>query len=77
MESNNSLDETTQDWKTRVMVIGGIPGALAGVGGAYLLIQNAERSGNQVKVSPGDGIKIGVLLMGLLRQVAELGDSSK
>ena len=77
MKNNNSSDATSQDWKTRVMLIGGILGALAGVGAAYLLIQNAERSGKQLKVSPGDGVKLGVLLMGLMRQVAELGDSGK
>ena len=77
MKNNNSSDATAQDWKTRVMLIGGILGALAGVGAAYLLIQNAERSGKQLKVSPGDGVKLGVLLMGLMRQVAELGDSGK
>jgi hypothetical protein len=74
MEKYDDSEETAQDWRTKVMVVGGILGALAGVGGAYLLIQNAERSGRQVKVSPGDGVKLGVLLMGLLRQVAELGD---
>ena len=77
MKNNNSSDATAQDWKTRVMLIGGILGALAGVGAAYLLIQNAERSGKQLKGSPGDGVKLGVLLMGLMRQVAELGDSGK
>ncbi|HJW90849.1 MAG TPA: hypothetical protein VJ436_09440 [Anaerolineales bacterium] len=77
MKNNNSSDATAQDWKTRVMLIGGILGALAGVGAAYLLIQNTERSGKQLKVSPGDGVKLGVLLMGLMRQVAELGDSGK
>jgi hypothetical protein len=74
MDQYDVSEDNAQDWRTRVMVIGGILGALAGVGGAYLLIQNAERSGRQVKVSPGDGVKLGVLLMGLLRQVAELGD---
>jgi hypothetical protein len=60
------------DWKTKTLIAGVILGALVGLGGAYLLIQNAEREGNTVSIDAGDGVKLGLLLMGTLRQVASL-----
>jgi hypothetical protein len=47
---------------------------LIGVGGAYLLIQNAEKQGNVVSVTAGDGVKLGLMVLGVLRQVAALGE---
>jgi hypothetical protein len=67
------LDQTSA-WRTKTMVVGAVIGALAGLGAAYLLIQNTERRGADLKITAGDGVKLGLLLMGLLRHVAELGD---
>lgn len=60
------------DWKTKTLVIGTLIGALVGLGGAYLLIQSAEKRGEKFSVSPGEGLKLGLLVMGLLRQIAQL-----
>jgi hypothetical protein len=70
---NEEQSQNTESWKTKALIIGAIIGAVVGLGGAYLLIQNAERKGNTVSVTAGDGVKLGLLVMGLLRQVAELG----
>ena len=64
--------ENTQ-WTTQVLVIGAVVGALTGLGGAYLLIQRARRRSEP----PREGLRLGLLLMGLLRQVAMLGDDEK
>lgn len=61
------------DWKVKTLIAGVVLGALVGLGGAYLLIQNAEREGNTVSIDAGDGVKLGLLVMGTLRQVASLG----
>jgi ABC-type Mn2+/Zn2+ transport system permease subunit len=75
MENAGNADEVkaTESWKTKALIIGAIIGAVVGLGGAYLLVQNAEKKGHTVSVSAGDGVKLGLLVMGLLRQVAELG----
>jgi hypothetical protein len=67
------IDQDT-GWRTRTMVIGAVIGALVGAGGAYLLIQSTEKSGGELNITAGDGVRLSLLLMGLLRQVAELGE---
>ena len=74
MSTSVDMDQTANNWKTKTMVIGAVLGALIGVGGAYLLIQNAEKQGNVVSVNAGDGVKLGLMVMGVLRQVAALGE---
>jgi hypothetical protein len=72
MSTTVDMDQTG-DWKVKTLIAGVVLGALVGLGGAYLLIQNAEREGNTVSIDAGDGVKLGLLVMGTLRQVASLG----
>jgi len=61
--------------KNRTLVIGALAGAFTGLVAAMLLHRRAEQSGNDTAiVTPGDGMKIGVLVFGLLRAIASLGD---
>ncbi len=43
-----------------------------GVGIAYLLVQRAEEQGGEVRLSPGESVRLGLSLLGLLRQVTDL-----
>jgi len=58
----------------KVVLVGGVIGALTGVGVALLLLQRADRRGEAVRVSSGEGLRLGVLLLGVLREIAQLGD---
>ncbi len=61
--------------KNRTLVIGALAGAFTGLVAAMLLHRRAEQSGNGAAiVTAGDGMKIGVLVFGLLRAIASLGD---
>ena len=62
-----------ENWKARAILVGGVFGALFGVGMAYLLTQRAEREGGQLKLGAGEGIRLGLLLLGLMKSVSELG----
>ncbi len=56
------------------LIIGAVIGALTGVGAAYLLVQRANRNENEVSVTTGEGLRLGLLILGLLRSIAALGD---
>jgi hypothetical protein len=61
-------------WTTQVLVIGAIVGALTGLGGAYLLIQRAKNRNETPSLDAKEGLRLGLLVFGLLRQVAMLGE---
>lgn len=73
MLTNEQNPNQEDQWKMKVLLIGGVLGAMTGLLGAYLLIQNAERRAMTPELSAGEGVKLGVLVLGLLRQVAQLG----
>jgi high-affinity Fe2+/Pb2+ permease len=69
---NESMEITTTDnWKPRALVIGGVVGAAVGIAAAYLLVQRSKGDGAS-KFSVGEGVKIGVLVFGLLRSITNL-----
>lgn len=77
MNNNNNDDEKT-NWRTRVLVAGIVLGALVGAGAAYLYIQRSgDNPSEQPKFTTGDGVRLGLLVLGLLRSVAELGEGQK
>jgi hypothetical protein len=48
-------------------------GAMVGLAGAFMLVQNAEKRNVQnVSISTGEGFRLGVLVFGLLRQISTL-----
>jgi hypothetical protein len=67
-ENNNNKES----WKTKSLLLGAVIGMLTGLGGAYLLIQNAEKHGTRVELSTGEGLKLSMLVIGLLRQISRL-----
>ncbi len=60
--------------RTKVLVVGTLIGAVVGLAGAFLLVRNLERDGKEIKISSGEGLRLGVLLLTLLRQIASLKD---
>ena len=61
--------------KNRTLLLGALAGAFTGLVAAMLLHRRAEKSGTDTAiVTAGDGMKIGVLVLGLLRAIASLGD---
>ena len=69
----NQLVEFDTSWTSQVLVIGAVVGALTGLGAAYLLIQRAKKRAEPPNLNAGEGIKLGLLVFGMLRQVAMLG----
>ncbi|HLF89640.1 MAG TPA: hypothetical protein VI451_11875 [Anaerolineales bacterium] len=67
-------NEAQDNWKVKTLLIGAGVGLLAGLGAAYMLVQRAEKDGGRPELSAGEGVKLGLLVLGLLRQVSQLGD---
>jgi hypothetical protein len=64
-------DKTNQ--KTITYIIGGTVGLITGLAAAYLLIKNQDASSeNKSIINSKDGLKIGVGLASLLKQIADL-----
>lgn len=58
----------------RVLLFGTLIGAVTGLVAAMMLQRRAERTGTEISLSAGEGIQLGVMIMGLLRAVAALAD---
>ena len=66
-----------ENWKTKLLLIGAVIGTLTGVGAAYLMIQRAEKQGIKPTLSSKEGVSLGMLVFGLLRQIAQLGSGDE
>jgi ABC-type uncharacterized transport system permease subunit len=62
-----------EPWKRNALIVGAVVGLLSGIIAAYLLIQRAEQSQSQVKLTAQDGVKVGISVLSVLKQIAELG----
>lgn len=60
--------------RSRTLVLGALVGAVTGLVGAMLLTRRAEQQGTELALTPGEGMKLGVMVIGLLRAIASLGD---
>jgi len=68
-------DRENDNWKTRVLITGGVLGALAGLSTAYLLARAAEEKGSgPPQIGTSDGIKMAIAIIGVVRGIAALGD---
>lgn len=60
--------------KNKTLLFGALAGAMTGLIAAMLLHRSAEKNEKETAITAGDGMKLGVLVFGLLRAIASLGD---
>ena len=65
------------DQRNKILLIGALAGAATGLVAAMMLQRRAERTGTEISISAGEGIQLGVMVLGLLRAVAALGDNEE
>ena len=63
--------------QNKVLLFGALIGAATGLAAAMILQRRAEKTGNEISLSTGDGVKLGMMIMGLLRAVSSLADDEK
>ena len=56
----------------KILIIGAVAGALLGLASAYLLVNNAEKTGKKVELSFSEGARIGILAIGLIRSISTI-----
>lgn len=64
--------DSRSEWKRRTLIIGGIIGAVVGVVAANMLVKEAEENENENALTPARGLRLGMLILGLLRQITSV-----
>jgi len=73
----DTLEVLDSSWVAKVLAIGAALGAVTGLTAAYLLVQRSKKLGEVPEMEVGEGIKLGVWIFGLLRNVALLADRTE
>ncbi|MCB2209293.1 hypothetical protein KQH62_00225 [bacterium] len=60
-------------WKTKTIIAGTVIGAAVGALSSFLLIKRAEAENTKPKLSAGEGVQMGLGVIGLLRIIAGIG----
>ena len=60
--------------RNKTLLFGALIGAVTGLIAANILQRNAEKNEKETAITAGEGMKLGVLVFGLLRAIASLGD---
>ena len=60
------------DWKRKTYLFGGLIGLAFGILAALIIIQRSEKDEIQPKLTAGDGVKIGMGALGVLRLISDL-----
>ncbi len=63
--------------KGRTILIGVLIGAATGLVAAMMVNRRAEKTGESTAITTGEGLKLGVMIVGLLRAIASMGDEDK
>lgn len=63
----------SSNFKQRLLLLGAVIGALTGLGAAYLISQRIEE-GEELELTPGEGVKLGIAVFAFFRQITQLGD---
>jgi hypothetical protein len=66
------MEQSKDNWKVTTMIIGGVVGLICGIVAAYILIQRAEEEESRPRISAGEGVKVGLGVLGLLRLVSDM-----
>jgi hypothetical protein len=63
-----------RDWKRQTLLVGALIGAITGAGVAYMLVRRAEEQGEPFRMGAGEGVRLGMGVLGLLRLVSGFSD---
>jgi hypothetical protein len=73
-ECENQKMNQSDSWKSKTLIIGGLLGLLSGLLAASMLIKRSEQNEKNLSISPGDGVKVGLGVLGVLKLISDLGE---
>ncbi len=59
---------------SKILFLGGLIGLISGVIAAYLLVQKSQEREENLSITAGDGVKVGLGVLGVLKLISDLGD---
>lgn len=62
-----------ETWKSRTLLIGAIVGAVTGVIAAMVIVQRADEAKQTPRITAGDGVKVGLGVLGVIRMLSDMG----
>jgi len=74
VETKFYKDGENMTWRNKTIAFGAVAGLLIGIAAAYIVIQRAERENTIPQITAGDGVKVGLGLLGVLRLIADIGE---
>jgi hypothetical protein len=60
--------------RNKTLAAGAFLGAVTGLLAALMLQRRAEKQGTEISISTGEGLRLGLLVIGLLRSISTLDD---
>ncbi len=63
---------TSGNQNAKILALGTIVGALVGLGAAYLILQQVDDE-EGLRLTPGEGVKLGISVFSFFKQVTQLG----
>lgn len=66
--------EMNKDWQKKVFIVGGLVGLVSGLFAAYLLVQRNNEKLSAPDITAGDGVKVGLGVLGVLKLIADMGE---
>lgn len=64
--------EETANRKAIVLLVGGLIGLAAGLAAAYLLIKRQEQTGEAIRLTTNDGLKLGMGTVSLIKLASDI-----
>ena len=62
------------DKHTRTLVIGTVIGAITGLAASYVLLKRADDTGKELRITPHEGVKLGVGIASLFKLITSLNE---
>lgn len=62
------------NWRNKTLIIGAVAGLVLGLASAYIVVQRAEQLHTRPEITPGDSVKIGLGVLGVLRLISDVAE---